>query len=74
MRFLAGVREEDKRNAAETAMIKDKSPDTVKIQVRGKEKVEPPEERLEKEKTRLERTIAALTKRLEEVRKELAQQ
>jgi hypothetical protein len=74
MRFLAGVRDGDKRKAAETALIKGKSPDTVKIQVRGKEKIESLAERLDKEKTRLERTITALTKRLEEVKKELAQQ
>jgi hypothetical protein len=74
MRFLAGVRDEDKRNAAETALIKGKSPDTVKIQDRSKEKAEPHEKRHEKEKTRLERTIVALTKRLEEIKKELAQQ
>ncbi|MCL2805483.1 MAG: hypothetical protein FWD26_06060 [Treponema sp.] len=71
MRFLAGIRNSDDRKAAETALIKGKSPDTVKIQVRGKEKEEDPMERLEKEKARLERTIAALSKRLEEVNKEL---
>jgi len=71
MRFLAGIRDSDDRKAAETALIKGKSPDTVKIQVRGKDKEEDPQERLEKEKTRLERTIATLTKRLEEVRREL---
>ncbi|MCL2243371.1 MAG: hypothetical protein FWC03_02755 [Treponema sp.] len=71
MRFLAGIRDGDERKAAETALIRGKSPDTVKIQVRGKEKEEDPLNMLEKEKTRLERTIAALNKRLEEVKKEL---
>ena len=71
MRFLAGIRSDDERKAAETALIKGKSPDTVKIQVRGKEKEEDPVQILEKEKVRLERTIAALNKRLEEVKKEL---
>jgi hypothetical protein len=73
MRFLAGIRDSDERKAAETALIKGKSPDTVKIAVRGKSESENPVERLEKEKIRLERTIAVLNKRLDEVRRELAQ-
>jgi len=71
MRFLAGIRDSDERKAAQTALIKGKSPDTVKIQVRRKEKEEDPKLMLEKEKARLEKTIAALNKRLEEVKKEL---
>jgi len=71
MRFLAGIRDSDERKAAEKALIKGKSPDTVKIQVRGKDKEEDPVQRLEKEKLRLERTITTLNKRLEEVKKEL---
>ncbi|MCL2759759.1 MAG: hypothetical protein FWD22_06060 [Treponema sp.] len=71
MRFLAGIRDGDERQAAETALLKGKSPDTVKIQVRGKDKEEDPVVMLEKEKLRLERTIATLSKRLEEVKKEI---
>jgi hypothetical protein len=71
MRFLAGIRDGGERKAAETALIKGKSPDTVKIQVRNKDREEDPLERLEKEKARLERTIASLNKRLEEVKREL---
>jgi hypothetical protein len=71
MRFLAGIRDGDERKAAETALIKGKSPDSVKIQVRNKNKEEDPVLLLEKEKTRLERTIATLNKRLNEVIKEL---
>jgi len=73
MRFLAGIRSSDERKAAETALIKGKSPDTVKIAVRGRSENENPVERLEKEKSRLERTIATLNKRLDEVKRELAQ-
>jgi len=73
MRFLAGIRNSDERKAAETALIKGKSPDTVKIAVRKKSGNESPVERLEKEKTRLERTIASLNKRLDEIKRELAQ-
>jgi len=71
MRFLAGIRDNDDRKAAETALIKGKSPDSVKIQVRNKDKEEDPVVMLEKEKVRLERTIANLNKRLDEVKKEL---
>ena len=73
MRFLAGIRDDEKRNAAETALIKGKSPDTVKVQVRNKDKEEDPIALLEKEKSRLERTIETLKKRLEEVKRELKQ-
>ena len=72
MRFLAGIRNSDERQAAETALIKGKSPDTVKIAVRNKNKTEDPMALLEKEKSRLERTIATLTKRLKEVEKQLS--
>jgi hypothetical protein len=71
MRFLAGIRDSDERKAAETALIKGKSPDSVKVEVRNKNREEDPILLLEKEKTRLERTIATLNKRLDEVVKEL---
>jgi hypothetical protein len=73
MRFLAGIRDGDERKAAETALIKGKSPDTVKMAVRGKAAEEDPVEKLEKEKIRLERTIQTLSKRLLEVKKELGE-
>ena len=72
MRFLAGIRNEDDRVAAETALLKGKSPDTVKTAIRSKpSEEESPALRLEKEKLRLERTIETLSKRLETVKKEL---
>ncbi|MCL2442903.1 MAG: hypothetical protein FWD13_05485 [Treponema sp.] len=71
MRFVAGIRNGEERKAAETALIKGKSPDTVKIQVRNKDKEEDPVVLLEKEKARLERTIDMLKKRLDDVKKEL---
>jgi hypothetical protein len=70
MRFLAGIASEEKRLAAQNALLAGKSPDTVKTALR--QKSEAPHQRLEKEKLRLERTIASLTKRLEEVEEELA--
>jgi hypothetical protein len=72
MRFLAGIRDEEDRGAAEKALLTGKSPDTVKMAVRRKTEDDDPKLRLEKEKLRLERTIESLIRRLEEVKKELA--
>jgi len=73
MRFLAGIRDAGERKAAETALLKNKSPDTVKMAIRQKAKDEDPVLQLEREKNRLERTIETLSKRLAEVKKELGQ-
>ena len=73
MRFLAAIPNEEKRLAAENSLLTGKSPDSVKIALRQKGEDEDPRLRLEKEKGRLERTIATLTKRLEEVEKELGE-
>jgi len=70
MRFLAGISNDEKRKAAESALLSGKSPDMVKTAVRQKPE-EDPRTALEKEKTRLERTISSLIKRLDEVKKEL---
>ncbi|MDR0457176.1 MAG: hypothetical protein LBH20_10895 [Treponema sp.] len=71
MRFLSGIRDDGDRKAAETALIKGKSPDTVKMAIRQKNEEEDPVLRLEREKSRLERTIDTLSKRLDEVKKEI---
>jgi len=71
MRFLAGIRDEDDRKAAEKALIKGKSPDTVKTNLKKKSMDDDPLVRLEQEKNRLERTIETLSKRLEEVKEKL---
>ena len=71
MRFLAAIPNEEKRLAAENAILEGKSPDTVKTSLRQKNEDDDPRHRLEKEKLRLERTIASLTKRLEEIELEL---
>ena len=71
MRFLAGISNEEKRQAAENALLSGKSPDTVKTALKADPEDEDPRHRLEKEKLRLERTIASLSKRLEEVEREL---
>jgi hypothetical protein len=71
MRFLAGIKNEEKREEAQASLIKGKSPDMVKIAAREKPSDEDPRGRLEKEKQRIERTIASLNKRLREVEEEL---
>jgi hypothetical protein len=71
MRFLAGIKNDDDRNAAERALLGGKSPDAVKIAFRRPAPEEDPKIKLEKEKQRLERTIAALSKRLGEIEEEL---
>ena len=71
MRFLAGIRDNEDRQTAQTALIKGKSPDMVKTALKNKPKDEDPAEMLEREKNRLERTIETLKKRLDQVKKEL---
>jgi hypothetical protein len=71
MRFLAGIKNEENRNAAERSLLEGKSPDTVKREAMKRPVEEDPKLRLEKEKLRLERTIGSLTKRLDEVEREL---
>ena len=71
MKIVAGISNDETRTAAEGALLAGKSPDEVKVQVARKTVAEDPKERLEKEKARLERTIQTLTKRLQEVEREL---
>jgi hypothetical protein len=71
MRFLAGIKNEDDRQAAEQSLLAGKSPDAVKREAMKRPAEEDPRQRLEKEKLRLERTIDSLTKRLDEVEQEL---
>jgi hypothetical protein len=81
MRYLAGLRNDDDRSAAEKALLKGKSPDAVKVGLRGGPLALPSaplneedrKARLAKEKQRLQRTIAALTRRLGEVEEELGE-
>jgi hypothetical protein len=74
MRFLAGIKNGDDRKAAENALVRGKSPDSVKTALRTMSPEPDPRPGLEREKLRLERTIASLSKRLAEVKKELGEQ
>jgi hypothetical protein len=79
MRFLTSIKNDEERMTAEQALIQGKSPDSVKVAVHGGHSAFPSDPlsgedqkaRLEKERRRLERTIASLTKRLGEVNEEL---
>jgi hypothetical protein len=75
MRFLAGIKNDADRTAAQKALVKGKSPDMVKMAVRGSKPQadDNPTERLEKERDRLVRTIENLSQRLKEVKKELGE-
>jgi hypothetical protein len=75
MRFLASIRSDDAREAAEQVLEAGKSPDTARQAAKKASTKEPEDDktRLEKEKARLERTIDTLTKRLEEVNEKLGE-
>lgn len=71
MRFVAGLRGEEERGEAEKAFLAGRSPDTVKMNYKAGNREEDARARLLKEKQRIERTIDALSKRLDEVEREL---
>ncbi|MFQ3547431.1 MAG: hypothetical protein SNJ56_03765 [Termitinemataceae bacterium] len=71
MKIIAGIKNEEQRMAAESALLSGKSPDEVKVQLARKPVEADPRERLAREKQRLERTIQTLQKRLEEIEQEL---
>ncbi|MDR0643380.1 MAG: hypothetical protein LBG05_00500 [Treponema sp.] len=70
MRYLAGVKDDEQRASAEKALLEGKSPDTVKMGFKKSVETDP-NERLIREKERLERTIETLSKRLDEITQEL---
>jgi hypothetical protein len=72
MKFLAGIRDDEKRLAAEHALLSGKSPDSVREALK-KPAEQDPRDQLEMENTRLIRTIDSLKKRLGEVEKELGE-
>lgn len=72
MKIVAAQGSPEKRAAAEELFRSRQSPDSVKVQLAKKREEDDPRQRLEKEKWRLERTIAQLKERLEQVDKSLS--
>jgi hypothetical protein len=71
MKLVSGIKDPDRRHAAEEAFQAGKSPETVKALIRTAPPGTDPEERLVKEKERIERTIARLQDRLAQLDEEL---
>jgi hypothetical protein len=73
MKLVASISNDEKRMAAENALLSGRSPDEVKVKIVRSPAELNKREQLEKEKTRLERTIQSLTRRLEEIQRALEQ-
>lgn len=71
MKIVAAQPNAERRAAAEEQFTAGRSPDLVKTELARKLDAEDPVERLAREKIRLEKTIATLTARLEQVEKSL---
>lgn len=74
MRYVAGIRDEDERAAAQKALLSGKSPDSVKTARKNQSNTalaQDAKQQLEKEKSRLEKTIVSLRTRLKEVEEAL---
>ncbi len=71
MKLVSGIKDPDRRHAAQEAFRAGKSPEAVKALVRAAPPGTDPEERLVKEKERIERTIARLQDRLARLDEEL---
>lgn len=72
MKIVAAQPTPEKRIAAEQQFIARHSPDFVKVNLARKLEDEDPKDRLEKEKRRLEKTIAMLKSRLDQVEQSLS--
>lgn len=70
MKKVATIKKPDERNAAEQQILSGKTPDTVSELMKKKAEGDP-KEKLEKEKNRLEKTIASLQQRLQYVEETL---
>jgi hypothetical protein len=73
MSTVASLRNEEDRAAAQTAFLSGKSPDMVKAEFGRKPKDGRPLEILRQEKRRIEKTLASLSRRLEEIDGRLAE-
>lgn len=71
MKKVAALKKTDERTSAEQQILAGKTPDTVRELMKRKATQEDPRERLEKERTRLTKTIEALQQRLHFVEESL---
>lgn len=71
MKKVAQIKDSGEREAAEQQILSGKTPDTVTELMRKKASEDDPKEKLEKEKNRLEKTIASLQQRLQYVEETL---
>jgi hypothetical protein len=67
MKTVAALRSQEDREAAQAAFLAGKSPDMVRAEFGGKPKEKEPSEQLRHEKKRIEKTIASLSLRLQEI-------
>lgn len=74
MATVAGIRAEEKRHEAEQRFESGQSPDMVKVGIKGRsmQEQEDPVRKLEKERSRIRRTIESLQSRLRDVESRLA--
>lgn len=72
MKMISAISSAEKQKEAQGQLLAGKSPDAVRFSVKKKPKEVDPKTGLEKEKTRLENTIAQLSKRLAAVEEHLA--
>jgi predicted ribosome quality control (RQC) complex YloA/Tae2 family protein len=72
MKIVASQPTPERRAAAERQFTAHRSPDSVKVNLAKKAEDEDPKQRLEKEKRRLEKTIAMLRSRLDQVEQSLS--
>ena len=73
MKTVASFRNEEDRKGAVEAFLAGRSPDMVKAEFGRKPREKEPSERLMQEKKRIEKTIASLSRRLEEIEVRLEQ-
>jgi len=71
MKKVAQIKKADERQSAENQILSGKTPDTVSELMKQKASGDDPKEKLEKEKNRLEKTIASLQQRLQYVEETL---
>jgi hypothetical protein len=67
MKTVASIKDEDRRREAEAAFVGGRSPDAVRSSLRADRDEADPAKELEREKHRIERTIASLSARLAEI-------